>query len=132
MPLPCRSDSGKSRLGPASRDVCPGSSRRKASSFCLAPFYGTAVFFVEGDERSERNEHVENVNENKRISAGVTYLSESWDQTRRTNGARSLADQWAGQSRPRTKTGHTRRDTANNQTLFITYCREHKRNVGNK
>jgi hypothetical protein len=47
-----------------------------------ARFYGVAVFFVEEEERSERYKHVESVNESGRVSAGVTYLSESWDQTR--------------------------------------------------
>jgi hypothetical protein len=46
-----------------------------------ARFYGVAVFFVEEEERSERYKHVESVNESGRVSAGVTYLSESWDQT---------------------------------------------------
>jgi hypothetical protein len=32
-------------------------------SFCLAYFYGAAVFFVEGEESSERNEYVQSVNE---------------------------------------------------------------------
>jgi hypothetical protein len=41
----------------------------------------TVVFFLEGEERSERNGHVCGVNESEPISAGVTYLSERWDQT---------------------------------------------------
>jgi hypothetical protein len=71
-PFPRRNDSGKSRLGFASRCTL---SRRTASSFCPARFYEAAVFFffVEEVERSERNGHVCSVNETERISADVTY-----------------------------------------------------------
>jgi hypothetical protein len=71
-PFPRRSDSGKSRLGLASRCTL---SRRTASSFCPPRFYEAAVFFffVEEVERSERNGHVCSVNETERILADVTY-----------------------------------------------------------
>jgi hypothetical protein len=45
MPLPRRSDFGKSRVV-----------SKKASSFCPAHFYGAVVFFIEEEERRERNE----------------------------------------------------------------------------
>jgi hypothetical protein len=55
--LPRRSDSGKSRLGPVSREA--GRLEEKhASSFCPARFHGAAVFFAEGEKRNERYEHV--------------------------------------------------------------------------
>jgi hypothetical protein len=57
MRLPCRSDSGKSRLGPVSRDA-GRLEEEHPSSFCPARFHGAAVFFVEGEKRSKRYEHV--------------------------------------------------------------------------
>jgi hypothetical protein len=65
---------GKSRLVLLSR--CRSSSRR-ASSFCPARFYGAPVVFVDGEKRSERNEHVSSVDESERISAAIPSLSET-------------------------------------------------------
>ncbi|KAH0817261.1 hypothetical protein GEV33_005530 [Tenebrio molitor] len=64
MSLPRRCNSGMNRLDPVSRDA-----RRFEEEH-------------QEEERSERYKHVESVNESGRVSAGVTYLSESWDQTR--------------------------------------------------
>jgi hypothetical protein len=55
MPLSSRSGSGKSRLRRAARRTW---FRKRVSSFCPARFYGATVFFVEGEERSKRNEDV--------------------------------------------------------------------------
>jgi hypothetical protein len=62
MPLPRRNDSGKSRLDPVSRDA--GRLEEEHCFFCPARFYGVQFFFVEGADRSERSEHIPNVNEN--------------------------------------------------------------------
>jgi hypothetical protein len=64
----------------------------KKSIVKLSSFYEALVFFVEGEERIERNEHAQNVNENEGIWAGVTYLYERWGQTWRKE-ARSLVGQ---------------------------------------
>jgi hypothetical protein len=50
MRLPCRSDSGKSRLGPLSRDA-GRLEEEHPPPFCPARFHGAAFFFCRGREK---------------------------------------------------------------------------------
>jgi hypothetical protein len=56
MLLPRRTDCGKSRLGLVSRDASRPEEEHRL--FVQLAFTTPAVFFVDGEERSEQNEHV--------------------------------------------------------------------------
>jgi hypothetical protein len=56
MLLPRRTDCGKSRLGLVSPDASRLEEEHRL--FVQLAFTTPAVFFVQGEERSERNEHV--------------------------------------------------------------------------